>query len=327
MTYLLLTCLVILFILLCLLIRKHFVCKYKRKTFQRLIGHTNIGYCKYRCRDGVILALNKGFIEILELRNKTEKDVIGHPLSEFFIYVEGEESIRERLRLSKELRNYQYRFKTLEGKDKYVLHNSYIEKDPFTKEEVIEALVQDVTDEKLSYEKMREAEERYEKLFKNSGDMVIICRREGLLIEEINPITEVITEFSEGELLGMPLEKLISPRSKKELRTVQQDLLFRGTARLETEILCRKGNLKQVIMTLSAVNIEDNDVVLAVAKDISEFIAEREGQEERKKELENFWKTSVEREERIRDLRIEVEALKKTNKTLKEGHVAGHEKK
>ncbi|MBL7072149.1 MAG: PAS domain-containing protein [Candidatus Omnitrophica bacterium] len=323
MTYLLISNLLILFVLLYTL-RKFFVYKYRRKTFQRLMDHTNIGYYKYRCADGVILAMNKGFISILELRNKTAKDVIGHSLSEFLIYVDGEESIRARLQATRELHNYEYHFKTLEDKDKYVLHNSYIEKDSLTGEDVIEALVQDITEEKSAYESMRQSQERYENLFKNSKDMVIICRMDDFAIEEINPIIEVVTKFSENELVGMPLEKLICARDKRKLKEIRKDLLFRSAAHLETEILCKDGSRRQVLVTLSVVKIKNDEIVLAIIKDVSFLAQEMEGQRERKRELETFWETAMEREERVRDLRRETEELKKELNKLKEKYESGN---
>jgi len=268
--------------------------------------------------------MNKGFISILELRNKTANDVIGHSLSEFLIYVDGEESIRERLRTIRELRNYEYHFKTLENNDKYVLHNSYIEKDSLTGEDVIEALVQDITEEKSAYESMRQSQERYENLFKNSKDMVIICRMDDFVIEEINPIMEIVTKFSENELVGMPLEKLILVRDKKKINEARKNLLFRGAAHLETVVLCKDGSRRQVLMTLSAIKIKNDEIVLGIIKDVS-FLAEEMGeQKERRRELETFWETAIEREERVRDLRRETEELKKEINKLKEKYESGN---
>ncbi|MBU0683685.1 MAG: PAS domain-containing protein [Candidatus Omnitrophica bacterium] len=277
------------------------------------MNHINIGYYRYRSRDGVILSMNKGFIKILDLELR-ESDLIGRSLNELLIYVEGEESIRKRLSGARELRNYEYHFKTLKGADKYVLHNSYIERDHVAGEEVVEALVQDITEEKLAYEKMRESQERYEKLFKNSGDIVIICGMKDFKIEEINPVMQVITGFTEKDIIGTHLENIISPTDKKELKTIREDILFKGGARLETSFICKNNGQKDVIITFSAVKLKDDEVVLAVAKDVSDFVKDKAEQKIRKKELENFWKASIEREERIKDLRIEVEKLKKAQK-------------
>jgi len=293
--------------------------KNSKKTFQRLVEHINIGYYSYRCRDGVVLKANKGFVKILEL-DVGVRDVIGRSLSELLIYIEGEESIRERLRERKELRNYEYRFKTLTGKDKCVLHNSYMVRDPYTGQEMVEAFIEDVTEERLSYERMKESQERYRKLFSNSGDMVIICRLDDFVVEEINPVTEVTTGFSEDELVGSSLEKLVHPSHRKSLKQAKEDLLFRGTAKLEIVIVCRNGAYKEMILTLSTVELGEDRIAMAVIKDVSALVKDREEQKKRQKELEDFWRSSVEREKRIKDLRQELERVRKQARITKEEH-------
>ena len=199
-----------------------------------------------------------------------------------------------------------------------VLHNSYIVRGHYKGEEVIEALLQDITDERMSYEKMKESQERYERLFKDSGDMVIISRLDNFTIEEVNPVTEVITGFSQENLAGRSFEDLIHPSHRRGLKECHKDLLFRGTARLETIVVCKNGTYKEMILTLSVVEMKDHRIIMAVVKDVSTMVRERKEQDRRKKELEEFWKASVEREERIKDLRIELERLKQQVKFLKQ---------
>jgi hypothetical protein len=47
-------------------------------------------------------------------------------------------------------------------------------------------------------------------------------------------------------------------------------------------------------------------MVMVLIKDISEMAKQREEENRRKKELEEFWQASMEREERIKDLRAEL---------------------
>jgi len=56
---------------------------------------------------------------------------------------------------------------------------------------------------------------------------------------------------------------------------------------------------------------------VAIIKDISGLVHEREEQVRRKEELEDFWKASVEREGRIKDLRTELQVAKEQIKILK----------
>lgn len=286
-------------------------------TFKKLIDHTNIGYYRYRNRDGVILAANRGFVNILDLDAKP-REIIGRSISELLVYVNGEESIRKKLKEKGELRNYEYRFRTLKGHDKYVLHNSYMTRDAYNREEVIEALIEDVTEQRVSYEKMRESQQWYEKLFKNSGDMVIIFRMtEEMIINEVNPVTEVITGFTSEEITGMSFERLVHPSGRRALKECRDDLMFRGSSRLDTVIVCKNGTYREVIVTLSSVELEGGDIVMAVIKDVSALVKEREETRRRKAELEDFWKASVEREERIKDLRQELERVQQQGKLKK----------
>ncbi|NQT33068.1 MAG: PAS domain S-box protein [Candidatus Omnitrophica bacterium] len=318
MIYLIVSNLIFLTMLLYCL-KKHLTCGYRQKAFRRLINNTNIGYYKYRCDDNVILSANEGFLKILEL-DMNAKDVAGRSLNELLIDITGDEDILDQLRKHKKLKNYEYRFKTLTGKDKCVLHNSYLIKDIYHKRDVVEALIEDVTEERASYDKMRESQERYEKLFKNSGDMVIIFKLNSFDIEEVNPITEVLTGLSPDEITGTSFKDLIHPAGRKSLDEVKQDLLFRGTSRVETVMVCKNGAYKEVIITLSVAPIGEEKIVMAVIKDIHEQAKEREELSKRKKELEDFWKTAVEREERIKELRQELERTKQQVKLLEQKH-------
>lgn len=310
-------CQTVTLILLAFLVRKYVVARRIRKTCFRLIDHINVGYYRYRAKDGVILIANKAFADILGL-DVAPEDLVGRSLSELLIYVDGEGSIRQKLKERGELRNYEYRFKTLDGRDKIVLHHSYIIREVPGGDEVIEAIMEDITEERLSYERMKASQERYEKLFKDSGDMVIICTFDDFVIEEVNPITEVITGFSQEELIGKQFGDIFHPTHRKGLKESYEDLLFKGSSRVEAIIVCKNGAYKEVILTLSLVEIKAQRVVMAVVKDVSAMAQERKEQQRRKKELEEFWKASTEREERIKDLRSELERTKQQIRLLKQ---------
>lgn len=303
-------------LLLVFCIRKYFGCLHDKQAFQKLMDNVNIGYYRYRYKDGVVLEANKGFTKIIEAEEEP-KDIVGRSLSELLIYIDSEGSIRERLKENKHLRNIEYHFKTLKGKDKWVLHNSRIYKDPVGGENVIEVLIEDITEERMSYEKMKESQERYQKLFKNSGDIVIIYSLETGAIEEVNPVTEIITGYSQKELVGSTLESIIHPAHKRALEDARRDLMFTGNASMESVLVCQNGTYREVIVTMSVVDIEGKRIVITILKDISEIMREREEDAKRKKELEEFWQASIKREERIKDLRNELERAQHEIKALR----------
>ena len=287
-----------------------------QKTLYRLMNHTNIGYYKYRQRDGMIINANKGFADIIEL-GLTRKELVGRSLNELFISVDGEENLREKMKGARSLRNYEHHFKTLKGKDKWMLHNSYIVKDPATGEELIEAWVEDITEEILSYEKMKKSQQRYEKLFKNSGDMVIIYRFGDGNIVDVNPQTEDITGYSKEELVDKPFKKLFHPLYRNILDACHKDLLFGGSSRIESVIVRKNGLYREISLTMSISQDEGDKMVIAIARDISLLVKEREEQDRRKKELEKFWKAAIEREDRIKGLRAELQVAKQQIELLK----------
>jgi PAS domain S-box-containing protein len=300
-----------------LVVRKCIQHRRSSRALHNLIERINIGCYRYRCKDGILLRANKGFIDMLDL-DISPQEVIGRSLRELMIYVEGENSIREQIRIRGELRNYEYHFKTLKGKDKWVLHNSYIVRDPYTGEESVEAMVQDVTEERLSYDSMKQSQERYEKLFANSGDMVIIYKAGGAIVEEVNPVTEVVTGYSAKDIVGSSFEGLFHPASRAKIREAQEDLLFKGGTQLEAVMVSRNGSYKEVFLTMSVVELREDRMVMVIVKDISELVKDMEEHKRRKAELEDFWKAAGEREERIKDIRKELEKTKEELRHLRE---------
>lgn len=293
--------------------------KYRRshETLQRLMGHMRMGYCRYRGQDEVVVDINEGFIDVLELALEP-KDVKGRMLVELFVSMENREEMKRQISMRGFVKNAEQKVRLLNGKDKHIRFNSYAVKDDSGGKEAVEMLIEDITDEKLSKEKVIESRERYEKLFKNSGDMVIICSLEGFVIEEVNSAVEVITGFSREELGKRQMEALIHPARRKEIEDARKDLMFVGTGRLETVIVCKNGSYKDVIMTLSAVEIGDEKIVMVVIKDVSAIKKDMEETTRRNRELEDFWKASIEREERITELKQELERLREQIKFLKE---------
>ncbi|MDD4013764.1 MAG: PAS domain S-box protein [Candidatus Omnitrophica bacterium] len=285
--------------------------KYRQNSmaFQRLIDRVNIACFRYRYKDGVILRTNRGLVDILEL-DIAPREAVGRSLNELMIYVDGEDIVKEQVRIMGNLRNYEYHIKTLRGKDKWVLHDSYMVRDPYTGEECVEAIIQDITEERVSYDMMKQSQERYEKLFSNSGDMVIIFKVNGSAIEEVNPVTELVTGFSSAELMGKPFDALFHPLSRMKIEEAREDLLFKGGSQIEAVVVSRNGNYKNVFLTMSVVELQDERRVMVLAKDISELKKDMEEQKRRKAELEDFWKAAVEREERIKDLRHEIEEIR-----------------
>ena len=156
------------------------------------------------------------------------------------------------------------------------------------------------------YEKMKKSQQRYEKLFRNSGDMVVIYSLSDGIIMEVNPQAEAITGNSKDELIGRAFKKIMHPLYRDQLEDYEKDLVFGGTAHLETVLVRKNGLYREISMTLSMSEDEDDKMIIAVARDISAIIKEREEQDRRREELDRLWQASIEREGRIKALRMEL---------------------
>jgi len=281
------------------------------KNLLELINHTKIGYLRFKYKDGTIIEINDGMRGILDL-GPGKEDLKGRDIREFFIAAEARaDAARKAFMRDKKSVNSVYHFNALSGKEKWVLHNSQLVRDLCSGELVVQSLVEDITAEKESSRHVGEMEERYEKLFKHSGDMVVLYDQESGTIEEANPVTWMITGYKDPELIGRSFEGLIHPSFRKTLRDKQGELRIMGVARLEAVIVCNEGVYKEGWMTLSTFEINKKKIVMAVIKDISELVREREEQKKRRHELERFCEAAIEREARIHELREELEKEKK----------------
>jgi len=277
--------------------------------FEHFIGHTRTGYIKYRHSDGSIIDINQGLIDLLEL-TVNRKSVIGKDVKEFFIVDEEQGGIKEQLVKGTEGKQKMH-FQTLEGKEKWISYTAYPQRDPYSGQVMIRTFIEDMTGEEEATQKMKETEVRYEKLFKHSGDMVILYDLKERNIEEINPITEIITGFRNNELTGSPFEELIHPAYRGEVQEKHEEMLIKGGANVRAVIVCKEGRYKEVWLTFSIVQIKGKKIVMAVIKDISEMVKEKEEQKKIREELENIRDASLEREERIKELREELNKAKR----------------
>jgi PAS domain S-box-containing protein len=112
--------------------------------YQRLLNLTGDGVYRYMLDDGVVIMANKGLVEILDLKCRPE-DLVGRKLHDLLTYTEPEGSIRTRLQEHGELRRYEYHFRTLSGKNRWVRHDAMLVTHPGSGRKIVETIVRDIT--------------------------------------------------------------------------------------------------------------------------------------------------------------------------------------
>lgn len=164
--------------------------------YEKLLEFTHSGVYRYTFRDGRILLANQGYVDILDLQCKPS-DLIGKHLRDLMIYTQEEGTIRRILQQKKEIHDFEYHFKTLKGEEKWVTHDSFISVDPVTGEDVVDAIIEDITDRKVSIEALS-------RLFAavNAADESIIITGKDGIIQYVNPCFEKMTGYTRNEIIG-----------------------------------------------------------------------------------------------------------------------------
>jgi signal transduction histidine kinase len=125
---------------------------------QEAIEFAGIGLYRYRF-DGVIQFMDRGAMRILELEQyySDPKQITGANIADLIVYVLPHKNLREQIKLHGHARNLEYPFITLSGKKKWALHDSYLVKDTHTGEELIQVIIQDITERKQAEEALQRA--------------------------------------------------------------------------------------------------------------------------------------------------------------------------
>lgn len=130
---------------------------------QEAMEFSGIGLYRYTF-DGVILYIDRGTMHIWDLDGRySDPELLkGKRLSELFIYTLPEGILRQQIKAQGRVHNLEYPFRTLSGKDVWVLHDSYLVRDPQTGEEMIQVIMKDITERKQAELELQRAHDELE---------------------------------------------------------------------------------------------------------------------------------------------------------------------
>ncbi len=112
--------------------------------------------------DGTILSADQETFDYFELEGiyKGPDSLVGQDIGSLFIYTGPKGRLRQQIREKKSVFSMEYGIKTLKGKDKWGIHNSYLFIDEGTGKEAIQVCFYDITDRKKQEEEKRMLENR-----------------------------------------------------------------------------------------------------------------------------------------------------------------------
>jgi PAS domain S-box-containing protein len=227
--------------------------------WQRLVELSGIAFYSYKL-DGTILYIDKAAVRILDLSDRYPDPAVlaGSNLGDLLDYVWPSGRLRETIREKHHVHHLEYPFKTLSGKTRWTLHDSHLTRDPDTGEEVICAIVRDITSEKTAQLRLARSHERMQNLARRLQD---VREEERLMVAR-----EIHDQL--GQLLvGLDME--ISALSKRRERSgedlVEELNAFCGT--LTQALVC----VRQIVSGLRPPGLDDLGLVAAIEWETDEF--------------------------------------------------------
>jgi PAS domain S-box-containing protein len=126
-----------------------------------------------------------------------------------------------------------------------------------------------LTERELAEQAMRESEERYRELVENATDIVYTLDFDGW-ITSINQSAEVITEYSQDELLDMNIADILTVKSLPVVQQMLERKTDREPTRYEVEIVSKSGRRLTLEISSRLTYKGDEAVgIQGIARDIS----------------------------------------------------------
>lgn len=118
---------------------------------------------------------------------------------------------------------------------------------------------------------LQESEDRFTKIFQYSPDSIVIVTRSELRFLEVNDSFCRLTGYALEELIGqtcLELQLWVDPSIPH--RMLEAIAVAGRKPQLEAELRQKSGGLKTVLMSAEWINLEGQECILAIAKDISD---------------------------------------------------------
>ena len=140
----------------------------------------------------------------------------------------------------------------------------------------------DFTDRKQSEEKLRLSEEKLQKLVEQSIDGILICDADGRIVEW-NPVLERISGLQKAEVLGKPLDEIVStfapsvrfiPAGQDDLGRYVNELFWNTAANwlntnLEVEIERGESETTFLLVIPFAIQTAGSTLFMVIARDVT----------------------------------------------------------
>ena len=133
-------------------------------------------------------------------------------------------------------------------------------------------IVRDITERKQAEEGLKDSEERYRKLFENAIDGIVLADLERGIIIDCNKVIGGLVEREKTELIGQSQQILHPPEDSigEVSRTFAQHRFDKEGQVLETQVITKTGEIKQVEIKANILELKGRKVLQGIFRDITE---------------------------------------------------------
>jgi PAS domain S-box-containing protein len=250
----------------------------------------------------IFIDVNNAFVE---LTGYSREEIIGKTGSELNLWEDKNEAARANELFAKQgfVRNLEFRFRKKSGE----IRTGIISAEPITlkgkKADLVTAI--DITELKLAKESLERSEKKLRSLFAALPDIFLILDKDGRYIE-IAPSSENFLYKPPSELIGKTVHEIFDKEMADKFVNLVRSTLETGKhANLDYQLEIR-GN--KVWFQATTVPYE-NDKVVYIATDITHRKESEEKIKEQLTELQRWYSVTMNREERVLELKKEVNEL------------------
>ncbi len=189
---------------------------------------------------------------------------------------------------------------------------------------------EDVTDQKKTEESLRIAEEQYRIITESTIDIIFIVNKTGKQLY-FNEAVKSVLGYEQAEVIGKSFIGFVPKRQlPKYFEMLKEVFRNKEITHFSTQVYHKDGHLVDVEISGKLTKYKGKIVAQGTMRDITwrlnaekelgqhrknleEMVKKRTAElEERNKELQRFYDATIDREFRIKELRDEIEKLKKT---------------
>ena len=144
--------------------------------------------------NGAIIAMDRSTMRILELEDRfsSPEELIGTDISDHSIHILPSGMLREAVKKNGRVQSLEYPLRTLNGTQKWVLHNSYMDTDAASGQPCIQAIIHDITDSVLARRALQESEARFRCIFEQAGIGIARVALTGDIVESNQTLRQML---------------------------------------------------------------------------------------------------------------------------------------